>query len=291
MDRFAYEADGVIVFNRIKPHSGFRGRHESGLFKMMAIGLGKQYGAEKLHSTGITHLANNIYLFGKTVLENARILMGVGVLENAYDETAEIHVMRPEEIPKMEPLYLQKAFSYMPRILVDSCDALIVEKLGKNYSGGGMDPNVTGRFCTDLFKGGIQTQRIGVLDLSDETHGNANGIGMADVISKRAYDKFDAATTYPNALTTTAYQNVRLPMVMMNDRLVMQTCVKGCYEIDRQHPRLVYIKNTMDLEHIWLSEAFLEEATAIDGLTIETDPMDIPFDQDGNVCWEQTLLQ
>ena len=287
MDRLAFEADGIIVFNRIKPHSGFRGRHESGLFKMMAIGLGKQYGAEKLHSAGIAHLARNIYLFGKTILENSKIIFGVGVLENAYDETAEIHALLPESFAEMEPVYLNKAFTYLPRILVGSCDALIVSKLGKNYSGGGMDPNVTGRFCTSLFKGGIETQRIGVLDLSEETHGNANGIGLADVISKRAFDKIDAATTYPNALTTTAYVNVRIPMVMMNDRLTMQACVKGCYEIDRERPRVVYIRNTMDLEHIWLSEAYWQEIADIDGLAIDSELMEIPFDESGNILEEQ----
>lgn len=283
MDRTAWEADAVIVFNRIKPHSGFRGTYESGLVKMMAVGLGKQYGAEVLHSKGITHLADNIYLFGKAVLERSRILLGVAVLENAYDETAQLHVLEADEILSKEPLLLKKAFAYMPRISVGSCDALIVEKLGKNYSGGGMDPNITGRFASPLFQGNFHAQRIGVLDLSEETHGNANGIGLADVICKRAFDKIDAATTYPNAITTTAHINVRIPMVMMNDRLTIQTCVKGCYDIDRQNPRVVLIKNTMDLEHIWLSQSYLAQAEAIDGLEVETAPAEISFDRDGSI--------
>lgn len=281
MDRLAYEADAIIVFNRIKPHSGFRGTYESGLVKMMAVGLGKQYGAEVLHSRGITHLADNIYLFGKTVLEHSHILLGVAVLENACDETAELHVLEADEILEAEPLLLGKAFTYMPRILVDSCDALIVRKLGKNFSGGGIDPNITGRFASPLFEGNFHAQRIGVLDLSQETHGNANGIGLADVISKPAFNKIDAAATYPNAITTTAHMNVRIPMTMMNDRLTIQTCLKGCYEIDRQNPRLILIQNTMDLEHIWLSEAYLEEVKAIGGLLPETEPVELTFSREG----------
>ena len=283
MDRYAYEADGIIVFNRIKPHSGFRGKYESGLIKMMAVGLGKQYGAEVLHSGGDETLAKNIYLFGKAILEHSKVLFAVGVLENAYDETAEIHVVKAENILEEELVYLAKAFTYMPRVLVDSCDAMIVACIGKNYCGGGMDSNITGRFYSPLFHSRMEAQRIGVLDISEESHGNANGIGVADVISKRAFDKLDAATTYPNALTTTCYRNASIPLVMMNDRLVMQTCVKGCYRIDREHPRVIYLKNTLELEYIWLSESYLDEIQGVEGLTVESKPEYIQFDQQGNI--------
>lgn len=283
MDRNAYEADGIIVFNRIKPHSGFRGTYESGLVKMMAVGLGKQHGAAAIHSGGDETLAKNIYLHGKTVLENSNVIFAIGVMENAYDETVEIHAIKAEDILERELIHLKKAFTYMPRILVDQCDVLIVESIGKNFCGGGMDSNITGRFYSELFSGWLQAQRIGVLNLSDESHGNANGIGMADVICKRAFDKIDAATTYPNAITTTCHRNVAIPIVMENDRLVMQTCLKGCYQFDPRNPKIIYIKNTLDLEHIWLSEAFLDEVQGLKGLSVETDPIYIGFDMDGMV--------
>lgn len=283
MDRNAFEADGVIVCNRIKPHSGFRGTYESGLVKMMAVGLGKQHGAAAIHSGGDETLAKNIYLHGKTILENANIIFAVGIMENAYDETAEIHVIKSENILEQELICLKKAFTMMPRILVDTCDALIVENIGKNYCGGGMDSNITGRFYSELFSGWLQAQRIGVLNLSDESHGNANGIGMADVICKRAFDKIDAATTYPNAITTTCHRNVAIPIVMENDRLVIQTCLKGCYNFDIRNPRIIYIKNTLELEHVWLSEAFRNEVLNREGVEIETAPCDIVFDQNGMV--------
>lgn len=283
MDRLAYEADGIIVFNRIKPHSGFRGKYESGLIKMMAVGLGKQYGASVLHSGGDEHLAENIYLFGKSVLEHSKVMFAVAVLENAYDDTAEIHVIKSENILEQELVHLAKAFTYMPRILVDSCDTLIVDTIGKNYCGGGMDSNITGRFYSDLFSGWMTAQRIGVLQLSKESHGNANGVGVADVISKRVFDEMDPATSYPNAITTTCHRNVSVPMVMMNDRLVMQTCIKGCYEIDKENARMIYIKNTLELDEVWLSEAYYEQAKNVEGMTIMSAPAEIEFDENGNI--------
>lgn len=284
MDRNAFEADGVIVFNRIKPHSGFRGTYESGLVKMMAVGLGKQHGAAAIHSGGDETLAKNIYLHGKTILENANIIFAVGVMENAYDETAEIHVIKSEDILREELVCLKKAFTMMPRILADTCDVLIVENIGKNYCGGGMDSNITGRFYSELFSGWLEAQRIGVLNLSDESHGNANGIGMADVICRRAFDKIDAATTYPNAITTTCHRNVAIPIVMENDRLVIQTCLKGCYNFDTHRPRIIYIKNTLELEHVWLSEAFMDEVSGREGVEIETAPQELEFDENGMIC-------
>lgn len=283
MDRYAYEADGIIVFNRIKPHSGFRGTYESGLVKMMAVGLGKQRGAAAIHAGGDEYMAHNICLFGKAILEQSRVLFAVATLENAYDDTAELHVIKAENILEQELIHLKKAFTYMPRILVDQCDVLIVENVGKNFCGGGMDSNITGRFYSNLFSGWLKTQRIGVLNLSDESHGNANGIGVADVISKRTFDKIDAATSYPNAITTTCHRNVSIPMVMENDRLVIQTCIKGCYQIDHQRPRVIYIKNTLELEYVWLSEAYLDEVSGVEGLTVETKVEDIRFDSQGMI--------
>lgn len=284
MDRYAYEADGIIVCNRIKPHSGFRGTYESGLIKMMAVGLGKQHGAAAVHSGGDATLAKNIYLFGKTILEQSKVLFGVGILENAYEQTAQLHVIMAEDILQSERKLLDRAFALMPQLLVNACDVLIVNSIGKNYCGSGMDSNITGRFYSELFQGRLRCQRIGVLDLSEESHGNANGVGMADVISKRAYDKIDAATTYPNAITTTCYRNAAIPIVMMNDRLVMQACLKGCYQIRQDAPKLIYLKNTLEIEEIWLSEAYWDEVQGIADMEILTEPEQMCFDTEGQIA-------
>nr|MCR4707851.1 lactate racemase domain-containing protein [Clostridiales bacterium] len=155
IDKNAAEADGIILGCRIKPHTAFRGPYESGLMKMMAIGLGKQVGAQQCHEQGFKNMAKNVPMWGRTILKNAPILFGVPTIENAFDETCKIVAVAAEDIEAEEPVLLKEAFSYMPRIWVDSCDVLIVDHIGKNFSGDGMDPNITGTFCTPYATGGI----------------------------------------------------------------------------------------------------------------------------------------
>ena len=174
IDRYAAEADGIIVSCRIKPHTAFRGPYESGIMKMMTIGLGKQHGAEVCHAAGFKHMAKYVPMFGKAILENAPVLFAVASIENAYDETAKLVAVHADEVVEKEPPLLKEAFDKMPRILVDECDVLVVDQIGKNFSGDGMDPNITGTFCTPYATGGIKSQRVCVLDLSPETHGNGD---------------------------------------------------------------------------------------------------------------------
>ena len=148
IDKNAAEADGIILGCRIKPHTAFRGPYESGMMKMMAIGLGKQHGAEVCHEQGFKNMAKNVPMFGKSIIKNAPILFAVPTIENAFDETCKITAVAAEDIEALEPGLLKEAFTYMPRILVDSCDVLVVDQIGKNFSGDGMDPNITGTFCT-----------------------------------------------------------------------------------------------------------------------------------------------
>lgn len=283
IDKNAVEADGIILGCRIKPHTAFRGAYESGMMKMMAIGLGKQYGAEVCHEAGFKNMAKNVPLFGKCIIKNAPVLFAVPTIENAFDETCRIVAVAAEEIEEQEPALLQEAFRYMPRILVDSCDVLIVDQIGKNFSGDGMDPNITGTFCTPYATGGIDAQRVVVLDLSPETHGNGIGLGYSSATTKRVFDQLDLASMYPNAITCTVLGGVRIPIVMESDREAIQVCIKSCNEIDKRNPRVVRIPNSLHLEHIMLSEAYLEEAKANPDLTIESEPAYLPFDEDGNL--------
>lgn len=283
IDKHAAEADGIILGCRIKPHTAFRGPYESGMMKMMAIGLGKQYGAEVCHEAGFKNMAKNVPLFGKCIIKNAPVLFAVPTIENAFDETCRILAVAAEDIEAQEPELLKEAFTYMPRILVDSCDVLIVDQIGKNFSGDGMDPNITGTFCTPYASGGIASQRVAVLDLSPETHGNGLGIGMASATTKRAYDQLDLASMYPNAITCTVLTGVRIPLVMESDKEAIQVCIKSCNEIDKKNPRIVRIPNSLQLEHIMLSEAYLDEIRDIPGLDVESEPEELPFDEDGNL--------
>lgn len=283
IDKHAYEADGIIVCGRIKPHTAFRGPYESGLMKMMTIGLGKQYGASMVHASGFGHFRENIPLYGTAILKNAPVLFGIGLIENAYDQTREIVALTPQEIIDQEPVLLERAKSYMPSILFDACDVLIVDEIGKNISGDGMDPNISGRFPTPYASGGICAQRVAVLDLTAESHGNACGIGLADCTTRRMFSKMSLEDTYPNSITSTVTENMKIPMIMETDKLAVQLALKTCVEIDRQHPRVVHIKNTMELEQIEISEALLEEARNHPSIEILGPAAPMAFDENGNL--------
>ena len=283
MSRDAAQADGVIVCNRIKPHTCFRGPCESALMKMMAIGLGKQVGADWCHKEGFQNMAKNVRLFGAAVLEALPVLFGVGILENAYDRTAEVVVLDREEIPEKEPDYLKKAMGLLPRIHVPECEVLVVDTIGKNFSGGGMDANITGTFVTPYASGGLRSQRVAVLDLSPESHHNGTGCGMAHATTRRFFDKMDWEQTYPNVITSTVIENVRIPMVLKNDREAIQVCLRTCTGVGPQGPRLVRIANSMELTHIYLSENYLPQIAGHPYLEQETEVMELPFDQAGNL--------
>ena len=283
IDKNAYEADGIVVCGRVKPHTGFRGPYESGIMKMMAIGLGKQYGAEIIHADGFGRLKEYIPLYGNAILDNAKVLCGLALLENAYDQTREIISLTPQEIREQEPELLNRAKSYMPRILFDACDVLVVDRIGKNISGDGMDPNISGRFPAPYADGGINAQRVAVLALTEETHGNACGIGLADCTTRRLFQQMDLEQTYPNVITNTVVGEVKIPMIMENDKLAIQLALKSCNEIDRLHPRIIHIHTTLDMEHIEISEALLEEASANPDIEILGEPKPFPFDEDGNL--------
>jgi len=283
IDKYASKADGIIVCNRIKPHTCFRGPYESGIMKMMTIGLGKQSGAEVCHEAGFKHMAKYIPMFGKAILSQASIICAVALLENAFDETCKIKVLKSAQIESSEPELLEEAKKLMPRILFDECDVLICDKIGKNFSGGGMDPNITGTFVTPYASGGLKSQKVAVLDLSDESNGNGNGIGSAHATTKRFFNKMIFEMTYPNAITSTVVDNVRVPMVMKNDKEAIQVCIRTCNEIDKKNPRIIRISNSLDVEHIWLSESYYEEAKMNPLIEILSEPKEFDFDDQGNL--------
>ena len=214
IDKIASEADGIIVAGRVKPHTDFRGPYESGLMKMMVIGLGKQRGAETFHEEGPEHMARNLQLYGKAILENAPILFGIAILENAYDETAKIEALLADEFIDKEPELLLEARTLMPKSYIQDVDLLIVDRIGKDISGDGMDPNITGRFCNPYVSGGMNAKKIAILDLTDETHGQMVGLGYGDVTTRRCLEKCDFEASYPNALTTTTFIPFRVPIVL-----------------------------------------------------------------------------
>lgn len=279
----AAEADGIIINCRVKPHTCFRGPYESGIMKMMTIGLGKQAGASICHAAGFKYMAKYVPMFGRAILKQANILFAVAVLENAYDETERIVVLNHDEIEEEEPKLLDIAKSLLPRIYVSECDVLICDEIGKNYSGSGMDPNITGTFVTPYARGGLKSQRVAVLDLSDESHNNGVGIGMAHATTRRFFEKMDFDQTYPNLITSTVVENCRIPMVLQNDREAIQLCIKTCTDVNHKNIRIVRIANSLKVEHILLSESYYEEAKMNPFLEIETEPQFMEFDKEGNI--------
>ncbi len=282
-DKFASQADAIVVVNRIKPHTCFRGKYESGLMKMMAIGLGKQIGAYSYHEKGFSGFAANVERVGEIFLKKTNTIYGIGIIENAFDDTCKISVLTNEEIPLLEPALLEESRKLMPRIYFDNLDVLIVDWIGKNFSGDGMDPNITGAFLTPYASGGIKTRRIAVLDLTDESYGNACGAGVADTSTRRLFDKFDFDKTYPNSLTSTVSLVSKVPLIFENQKEAIQASVMMSFGSDKKNLRIVRISNTMQLEYVYISEALKDEAINNDYIDIITEPEEFNFNKNGDL--------
>ncbi|WP_300688451.1 DUF362 domain-containing protein [uncultured Oscillibacter sp.] len=285
VDKNASEADGILLFNRIKPHTSFRGPYESGLMKMMAIGLGKQKGAESIHHQSPAIMHELVEEYGRTILENCPVLGGIAVVENAYDDTYLIKGLTPQEIIDEEPKLKEISYRTIAKLLFDKCDVLVVDKIGKNISGDGMDPNISGRFVLPQYcSGGIDAEKVVVLDITDETHGNAQGIGLAEVTTRRLVDRMKLEMTYPTGVTNTFLHLMKIPMIMDNDREALQLALMCCPEAeDHDHMKLIRIPNTAHIGEIEISEGLLPLAKANPNIEILTDLYDLPFDGQGNL--------
>ena len=283
IDKNAWEADGIIVINKIKPHTAFRGSYESGLMKMMTIGLGKQYGASLCHQSGFKNMGRLVPMFANVILANCPILFGLGIVENAYSHTYMLKALTPKEIPDKEPELLELARSLMPRILFDDIAVLVIDEIGKNFSGDGQDPNVSSRFATPYASGDFTIQKVCVLDLSDKSHGIMIGAGCADTCTRRLVDKSNLEASYINAITSTVFDCVRLPMILKNDYFAMAACIKTCNEVDLEQIRMVRIPNTLEIGEIWISESMMEEAGKNPQIEIISQPQELPFNDKGNL--------
>ena len=284
VDKHAMEQDAIIVAHRVKAHTDFRGPYESGLMKMMAIGLGKQEGASVCHEAGFGKMAYMVPMFGKLILKKAPVVMGLAIIENAYHETCRIEALTPQEIIYKEPVFLEYAKIRMPKILLPSCDILIVDQIGKEISGGGMDPNVSGATaCAPYIRGGLQAQHTVILSLTPDTHGVAVGMGAAHAITRRLYDEIDYDATYINGLTSRAVEYVRIPPVMDNDREAVQFAALSASSVDMNNLRIIRILDTVHIEKICISEALIDEAKKINDIEITGKPEPMPFDAAGNL--------
>ncbi len=278
MDRNAHEADSVIVVNRVKPHTAFRGTVESGPTKMLAIGLGKQRGAHSIHSAGWENIHKTIPEAARVAVESGKVAFGLATVENAHEEPCKIVAIPAGELEEAEAPLLEEAKKNLARLPFDDIDVLIVDEIGKNISGDGADPNVTGRYPTTAASGGPSVGRMVFLGLTEETGGNANGLGMADVVTERLAGSMDRPATYMNALTSTTPAPVKTPMVMPTDEMAISAALTMCAGVEPREARLVRIENTLKLGRIWVSEALLQEVKKNERLEILEEPRPMRFD-------------
>ncbi|MEZ4640971.1 MAG: hypothetical protein R2856_39440 [Caldilineaceae bacterium] len=275
-DANAAQADAIIVVNRIKPHTSFRSRWESGLFKILAVGLGKQRGAEAIHAAGVEEA---IPAAARVILARMPVVAGIGIVENGHHQAARIAVLAAERIEDEEPILLELAKSYLPRVPISPIDLMIVGEIGKDISGTGMDLNIVGMWRRNGGPVDPPIRRLAVLDLTEESHGNATGIGYADLIPERLRAKVDWQATYMNCLTSINYAGAKQPITLADDRAVFEM---GMASLDAETARVVYIRNTLDLETFWVSPALLDAVTVSPSLHVIGDAQPVVFDGEGN---------
>jgi hypothetical protein len=276
--REALEADHLAVINRVKPHTAFRSQIESGLCKLLAVGLGKQEGAAAMHRHG---LARSIVPAARRILEKAPVMCGVAVVENAFEQIHSLRLARPDQFESADRDLLAVAWHLFPRLPFRQLDALVVEEMGKNISGAGMDPNVVGFWRREGGEREPDFHVLAVLDLTPQSQGNATGIGMADLTTQRLLAKIDREATYANALTSGILRSARFPLALENDRQALEAVLR--LQPDPQAVRLVRIKNTLELQRFWATAALLPELSRTAGLTADPQPLPLTFSAGGRL--------
>lgn len=287
IDRHAANADGVLVVNRIKPHTRFAGELESGLMKMMLIGLGKKQGAEVYHQVIAKYSFDQIVrsVAGK-VIEHCNVLGGLAILENAYEETALVKGVRPDEIESTEPNLLKQVKEWMPQLPFDHAELLMIDQIGKNISGTGMDTNVVGRKKNDhvaLDGEKPDIHHIYVRDLTDATHGNASGIGLAELCHRRVLEKMDRNATRTNCIIAGHVTGAMIPVDFATDREAMQTACQLAGYVEPDRVSAMWIKDTLHIDEVECSEVFWADAQSRPELEIVSEPQELNFDSKGDL--------
>ncbi len=287
----ALRADAIVVVNRVKPHTDFRGTLGSGIQKMLTIGFGKQAGAANAHRAA-AHVGHEIVIreFARVILEKVPVLCGIAILEDQNHRTAELHVLPRNAIAVQEPLLLERARAFMPRLPLDEIDLLIVDEIGKEISGTGMDTNIVGRditgYSTSLREASPVTPRIFrilVRDLSHATNGNGIGIGLADFTTSRVAKALDLQATYINATTSIGLQPAKLPIHFDTDRETIGAALSSLASLHPEKLRVVRIANTLSLDRILVSESCVDALEKRPGITVSGSPCAFKFDQVGNL--------
>ncbi len=282
-DKYALEADGIVVCNRIKPHTDFRADIESGLCKMLAIGLGNHKGACAIHKEGMQNFPWLLPEIAELCIARTPILFALGIVDNAYHNTARITILKKNEIISAEPKLLEIAKKNMAKIFFDDIDVLVVDEIGKDISGAGMDPNVIGRTVLNV-KGFdfIKINRIVVLGLSKATKGHATGLSMADITTRKVANAIDYGKVYTNSIAVASPEGAKLPMVLNNERDAIMFAILCSKRTSPEETRLVRIKNTMELKEIQVSESILGEVKRNNKIKLISDLAPLTFSDEGD---------
>ena len=284
IDRHAHDSDGIVLINRIKPHTTFRGAIESGIAKMIVIGMGKIQGATHMHWHGMDRFPEVLPKAATAIMENSSLLFGVGMVENAYDQTAIVEALLPNTLLEREAELQAKAKSLMGRLYFSDIDLLLIDQMGKEISGAGFDPNISGRNSRGV--SGFddpRVQKIVVLGLTEKTKGNATGLGLADVITKRLFDAIDYPATYGNVITSAYLDGALIPISMPTDQQAIQLAVKTLIRVKRGEARIVRIRDTLSLEKIVVSEPMLSEVDQHADMSITGEAEPFAFAADGTL--------
>ncbi len=278
IDKHAASADKIFLINQIKSHSKFIGDIESGLSKMCLMGLGKHFGAKTYHQFISRYSWKEVMKATREILmKKTAIIGGLAIIQNINDEIAEVHALRIEEIPKREPLLLKRSKELTEKMPFRELDLLIIDEMGKNIFGTGMNPNICGRKSSSP----IDVQWVFIRGLTEETRGNAQGIGLADFTTKRVIEKIDLFQTYTNALTAYRTDSPKLPVILLNDQAVLNTVAEMMSSIPSSHIRIAWIKNTLKLKTMLISEALLKEVESNMQVHFIGNPEILQFDGEG----------
>ena len=281
----AAEADAILAINRVKPHTSFHGPYESGLMKMLAVGMGRDTGASMVHRLGWNSMVESITSIGSAVLKRLPVIGGLAIIENAYEETALVKGLPGPEIPESETQLLELAQGYMPFLPIAQADVCVVREMGKDYSGTGMDTNVIGRLRLQGIPEPAEPaiQFLAVLDLSEASHGNATGIGLADFTTERLVEKIDYDATYLNCLTSGGPIRAAVPMTLADDEALFEAAWRALKPVRINEVGLLIVENTLHLEELWLSEALLEEVKDRENVEVVGEPFPLEFDSRGHL--------
>jgi hypothetical protein len=274
----ALVADHIVVINRVKPHTAFRSEIESGLCKILVVGCGRQKGAANMHKYD---LGKTIEPAAKLIKQKASVLCGLAVTENALGGTHSIKLARPDEFTQLDREFLKTAWKLLPKLPIDDLDVLLVDEMGKNVSGAGMDPNVIGFWRREGGERKPDYRILVVLDLTPHSHGNATGIGMADLTTRSVIDKINWEATYLNAFTSGVLRSARMPIPLENDRAAVEAAFNRLP--DPASARMARIVNTGELQTFWATEAVLPELRANKNVFVDNKPLKLSFDDNGKV--------